>query len=110
MWRTPNSKLSQDRFDRLEEIAFQWQRGVDYDEIFEKRCRELVEFKEEFGHFDVPQKFANNPSLGRWCNDVRKAYKRIQKGMKPRGHLSQGGRIERLEEIGFQWNGRSYGA
>ena len=39
-----NSNLSQDRIERLEEIGFQRQ-GVDYDEAFEKRCRELMAFK-----------------------------------------------------------------
>ena len=33
---------------------------------------------------------------------MRTAYKKIQKGMKTRDNLAQD-RIERLEEIGFQW-------
>jgi len=96
-----NSNLSQDRIERLEEIGFQWQ-GVDYDEVFEKRYRQLVAFKEEFGHCNVHQRFAGNISLGRWCDSMRKTYNNIQKGTKTRCNLSQG-RIERLEEIGFQW-------
>ena len=93
--------LSTDRKD----IGFQWQ-FIDDDEAFEKRCRELIAFKEEFGHSNVPQKCANNPSLGHWCDKMRGAYKKIQKGMKPNSNLSQD-RIERLDEIGFQWKGRS---
>ena len=72
-----------------------------YNEAFEKRCRELIAFKEEFGHCNIPQKCANNPSLGHWCDKMRGAYKKIQKGMKPNSNLSQD-RIERLDEIGFQ--------
>jgi len=98
-----NYTLSQDRIERLEEIGFQWQ-GVDYDKAFEKRCRELIAFKEEFGHCNVPQKYAGNPSLGRWCNTMRNAYKKIQKGMATDSNLSQD-RIESLEELGFQWQG-----
>jgi len=94
--------LSQDRIECLEEIGFQWQ-GVDYGEAFEKRCRELIAFKEEFGHCNVPVKYSGNPSLGRWCDNMRTAYKKIQKGMQATRNLSQD-RIERLEEIGFQWN------
>ena len=93
--------LSPDMIERLEEIGFQWQ-GVNHDEIFEKHCRELMAFKEEFGHCTVPQSFANNPSLKHWCNNMRAAYKKIQKGMKADYNLSED-RIERLEEIGFQW-------
>jgi len=98
--------LSQDRIERLEEIGFQWQ-GVDYDEVFEKRCRELIAFKEEFGHCNIPRRYADNPPLGQWCSHMRIAYKKVQKGMKARYNLSQD-RIERLEEIGFQWQGVYY--
>ena len=66
---TPNSNLSQDRIERLEEIGFQWQVIIDYDKTFEKRCRELIAFKEEFGHCDVPQRFANNSANNSFsCN------------------------------------------
>ena len=101
MGRKSNSNLSQDRIERLEEIGFQWQ-GVDYDETFEKHCRGLITFKEEFGHCNVPTRCENNPSLGRWCGHMRNAYKKIQMGRKSNSNLSQD-RIERLEEIGFQW-------
>ena len=43
-----NRNLSQDRIEHLEEIGFQWE-GVDYVEAFEKRCRKLIAFKEDFG-------------------------------------------------------------
>jgi hypothetical protein len=97
----PSHNLSQDRIERLEEISFQWQ-SVFFDEAFEKRCRaELIAFKEEFGHCNVPHRFANNPSLGQWCNNMKTAYNTIQKGMKSNRNISQDS-IERLEEIGFQ--------
>jgi len=94
-----NSNLSQDRIKRLEEIGFQWVL-IDYDKTFEKRCRKLVAVNEEFGHCNVPCKYAGNPSLGNWRHSMRNAYTKIQKGMKT--NLSKG-RIEHLEGIGFQW-------
>jgi hypothetical protein len=99
--RKTTRNLSPDRIERLEEIGFQW-RGVDYDEIFEEHCLDLIAFKEEFGHCHVRQKFANNPSLGNWCGNIRTAYNKIQKGRKTTSNLSQD-RIEHLEEIGFKW-------
>jgi len=101
-----NYNLSQDKIERLEEIGFQWQ-GVDYDGAFEKRCLELIAFKEKFGHCNVPQRYAGNPSLGKWCQNVRTAHNKIQKGKKANYNLSRC-RIERLEEIGFQWQGVDY--
>jgi len=99
---TTDRNLSLDRIERLEEIGFQW-KGFDHDEAFEKRCRELIAFKEEFGHCNIPQTCAGNPKLGRWCGSMRLIYKKVQKGMTTRCNLSRD-RIERLEEIGFQWN------
>ena len=93
--------LTPDRIKRLEEIGFQWQ-GVDHNEAFEKRCRELIAFKEEIGHCNVPRRCANNPSLGQWCANMRYTFKNIQMGMKTKSNLSPD-RIKRLEEIGFQW-------
>jgi len=97
-----NYNLSQDRIERLEVIGFKWQASRnENDKTFEKRCRELTSFKEEFGHCNIPQGYSGNPSLGRWSSVMRQAYKKIQNEMNTR-NLSQA-RIERLEEIGFEW-------
>ena len=107
--------LSQDRIDHLEEIGFLWQgvRASKYNKrtnnmrgcgIFKERCRELIAFKEEFGHCNVPNNFANNPSLGQWCSTMRGYYKKIQNEMITDINLSQD-RIDHLEEIGFLWQG-----
>ena len=73
--------LPQDRIERLEKLGFPWRKRVGDNEKFEKRCCELIAFKEEFGHCNVPWNYpAGNPSLGKWCNTMRNAYKKIQKG------------------------------
>ena len=45
-----------DRIDQLEEIGFKWQIVDSTVDIFEKRYHELVAFKDEFGHCNVPVK------------------------------------------------------
>jgi len=80
-----NYNLSQDRIERLEEIGFQWKINI----TFEKRYRELIAFKEEFRHCNVPVKYSGNPSLGNWCSRMRSAYNNIQKGMKVNRNISQ---------------------
>jgi len=50
--RKSKREWKQDRIERLEDVGFQW-RGADYDEAFEKRCRELIASKEKFGHCNV---------------------------------------------------------
>jgi hypothetical protein len=52
-------------------------------------------------HCNVSRNYKAAPSLGRWCSNIRVAYKKIQQGQKC--YLSQD-QIERLEEIGFKWN------
>ena len=71
-------------------------------ESFEGREKELIDFIDEFGHCNVPQRYSVDPSLGQWCNTMRSAYKKIQQGQKPKKNLTQD-QIERLEEIGFKW-------
>jgi hypothetical protein len=91
--------LSPDRIERLEAIGIQWNTR---DAAFEKHCSDLITYNEEVGDCNVPQRYSANPSLGRWCKEMRGAYKKIQKGQTPRSNLSQK-RIERLNEIGFLW-------
>jgi hypothetical protein len=98
-----DSNLPQDRIERLEDIGFKW-KGVNYDEAFVNHCRELIAFKEEFGHCNVPHKFSNNQSLGHLCNNMISAYQKIQKGMKVDSNLPHD-RIERLEDLAS--NGKS---
>lgn len=93
--------LSQDRMDRLTEIGFEWP-FMDHDGAFEKRCLQLKEYKDEFGHCDIPRSHLKDPSLVTWCNNMRISYYRSKKGMKTNCNISQD-RIERLEEIGFKF-------
>ena len=92
--------FTQTKIERLEEIGLQSQ-VPKCDEAFEKRCRELIAFKEKFGNCYVPQNYPPNSSLGTWCSNMRTSY-RIQKGMTSNCFLSKV-KIERLEEFAFQW-------
>ena len=73
---------------------------------FEERCGQLLAFKDEFGHCNVPTGYSAGPSLGlgQWCKDMRSSYEQIQEGKPSMSNLSQD-RIERLEKIGFKWKG-----
>jgi len=94
----PRSKLTQDEIERLDEIGFKWK----FTEAFEQRYHELEVFKNEFGHCNVPCKYSVNPSLGKWCINMRYSYNQIQQGQKPSRNLTQD-QIVHLKEIGFKW-------
>jgi len=71
-------------------------------QTFEGRCKQLKDFKSEFGHCNVNRNYSMDPSLGNWCKTMRRYYNQIQQGQKSKGNLTQD-QIARLEEIGFKW-------
>ena len=92
--------LSKYRVAILEKIGFNFRDASDTK--FDRRFAELLEFKNTFGHCRVPQKYAENPSLGRWGCTLRAAHNKLQKGQTPGRAISRV-HIARLEEIGFKW-------
>ena len=93
--------LTAERVSHLETIGFRWRDDANA-LTFDKRCRELIDYKKAFGHCDVPKRYKSNPSLGRWCGNLRTAYNKLQQGGKSTYNLTKE-RIERLEKIGFNW-------
>ncbi|MCZ6840535.1 MAG: helicase associated domain-containing protein [Alphaproteobacteria bacterium] len=89
--RSRRGKLSPDRVERLEALGFEWDPSS---ASWEKRFSELVRFKEEHGHCDVPARWGENPELGNWVHTQRRAAKN--------GQLIEE-RRRRLEEIGFRF-------
>lgn len=83
-------KMNHERITRLNEIGFVWE---PIDVSWSERFSELIKFKELNGHCHVPQRFAENPELGRWAARQRASMKRKQ--------LSNE-RVRLLEEIGFE--------
>ena len=65
-----------------------------HDEKFEKKVQELITFKRENHHCNVPTNYKANPQLGTWVDNTRRA--------KRNGTLSKG-REERLNKLGFDW-------
>jgi hypothetical protein len=95
-------QLSKANMKRLENAGFEWNLSKTFDE----RLKDLMSFKAEFGHCNVPRPQSRNHkhlSLGNWCNDMRKAYKAIKEGRSTDRKLSKAN-IQRLENAGFEWN------
>jgi len=74
---------------------------------FDERVKALMGFKEKFGHCDVPRKKSGTKgeyqSLGKWCDSMRMAYKKIQKGETLKRKLTQEN-MQQLEDAGFKWS------
>jgi len=69
---------------------------------FEERIEELVQFKKNHGHCDVPA-YDDTKSLGIWCNSTKVACRRFESGDDTRGRRINEYRLRRLREIGFEW-------
>ena len=89
-----NNNLSEERIRRLSEIGFVW--DLEWDPMFQ----ELVQFKQQHGHCNVPEEWPENPDLGWWVGRTRDIC-----GNRDRLWIGIGGlskyQIQRLNEIGF---------
>ena len=95
-------KLPADRRERLEAIGFVWKdTGKRKVNRWEKLFAQLLQFRERFGHCQVPVRWKEDLPLGNWVE--------AQRHFKKKGTLSAE-RITRLEAAGFEWDGRMGGA
>lgn len=68
-----------------------------------QRYQELLMFREEYGHCDVPKKYHQNPQLGTWVSTQRQQYKLVREGTPEKGKGLTEERQSLLERIGFRW-------
>ena len=92
--RVKNNKgqLNAERFRRLEALGFNWDPNNNH---WEKYFRQLVMFKQEHGHTNVPQRSGKYAELGTWVRNQRAAQRYKRPIMVERAR--------RLDEIGFVW-------
>ena len=85
----------------LDGIGFHWGgRKTGLTSAWGARFEQLLEFKEQFGHCLVPQRYAANPTLGGWVKKQRCRYKWHQE-RKPSPMTAE--HIRALDGIGFGW-------
>ncbi len=85
--------LTEKRISHLSELGFVW--GNSSEEYWEDMFKALVEFKNNNGHCNVPQRWPVNQRLGIWVSNQRRRWKEKQ--------LTEE-RIKRLNELGFTWD------
>jgi len=102
MMEGKSSTMTQERVKALEDIGFIWDsQGAAWGE----RLGELQEFRKSYMHCNVPSNFSENPRLATWIKCQRRQYKLYMEG-KPSNMTPQ--RIQHLENLGFEWELRSY--
>jgi hypothetical protein len=87
-------KLSPDRLQELSKIGFDF----DWDSRanrWETNFSELLTFRDQYHHCNVPDGKRNRTKLGKWVS--------VQRAFRKKGMLSKN-RIQRLDAIGFCWS------
>jgi len=99
-----SSTMNVDHVKILNSLDFVWDAQEDR---WLERFEQLREYKEKFGHTVVPQRYKENPQLGRWVTDQRVMYRAfMEESMETRSVVVQR-RIDMLNWMGFCWNAMS---
>ncbi len=70
---------------------------------WKQRFQELLEFREQYGHVNVPYDFPPNPPLAQWVKRQRHQYRLLKEGR--HSNLTPN-RLEQLECIDYCWDSR----
>jgi hypothetical protein len=97
-----SSTMTADRVKALDDIGFVWDsQGAAWGE----RLGELQQFRQTYMHCNVPSNFNDNPRLATWIKCQRRQYKLYMDGKASNMTLQ---RIQHLENLGFEWELRTY--
>ena len=98
--------LTDEKLNQLTSVGFVFEgtsttkepyRSVTYEHQWNTNFQSLIEYKTEFGDCAVPTKYAVNPTLGKWVENQKSAYRK--------GKLAED-RVNRLKDIGFSFGKR----
>ena len=80
------STLTDDREMLLEDLGFTWD---SHNASWEERFYDLVKFKKETGHCNVPSTYPSNPSLAGWIKCQRRYVRMFYKHQPQQGHTTK---------------------
>jgi hypothetical protein len=108
-----DKRISVERITKLDAVGFEWEppRSPTVGpggSVWDRQFAELREFAAEHGNCRVPRRSGHNPSLGRWVQKQRAAYRAEQQraeGKPPRcPNRITADKIAQLNAIGFEWD------
>jgi hypothetical protein len=89
-FKNKEKRLNNQKIEMLNKLGFNW--GTIIRVSWEYRYKELKEFKKQYGHCQIPQRWRENPSLANWVSIQR----RDKNKLSPE-------RFTLLDELGFMW-------
>jgi hypothetical protein len=97
------SHMTLSRIQKLEDLGFEWDScGA----AWEDYLSELADYRIIHGHCNVPKNYNENTKLGKWVETQRTQSNLHRKGKASHMTLS---RIQKLEDLGFEWDKRRVG-
>lgn len=87
---------------QLQSIDFEWNLRQP-NRSWKKWHKELLAYKSQHGHVNVPQRCKTNKALGAFVSNLRSEYRKYSKGQNSFLNLK---RIRILEDLGFHWVAR----
>ena len=95
-----HAHITPERIEKLSKLGFVWE--LRKKTAWDERYQQLVQYIEQYGHANVPQGSAENPSsLGNWVKKQREAYQKFNQDEKSTMTQEQ---IDRLNQLGFVWD------
>jgi len=94
-----DSPMTKVRVEALCRLGFQANTNNRAEALWHKRYAELIQFRMKYGHCNVPQKFPENFSLGKWVHRQRYELKKVFSRKHTCLTLD---RIEALDALNFQ--------
>ena len=98
----PSLRMTAARAARLEALGLTWET---LDATWKQKLARLAAYKKVDGDCNVPHRWAEDPSLGKWVHNQRQGKKALDRGKPSPGMTAA--RAARLDALGFEWNPRS---
>lgn len=92
--------MTMERARRLMDVGFEWTAKNPRHLMWEVRFAELKDFKNSYGHAQVPIGWEQNVQLANWVSTQRQEYKNLIRNKTSRLNDK---RVQMLESLGFAW-------
>eukprot|EP00816_Leptocylindrus_hargravesii_P011744 CAMPEP_0196815602 /NCGR_PEP_ID=MMETSP1362-20130617/50747_1 /TAXON_ID=163516 /ORGANISM="Leptocylindrus danicus, Strain CCMP1856" /LENGTH=630 /DNA_ID=CAMNT_0042192627 /DNA_START=193 /DNA_END=2085 /DNA_ORIENTATION=+ len=91
------SQMTKGKLQSLIALGFTW--SLHRKTCWEDRLKELIRFRDDHGHCDIPKDYVSNPKLAAWAWKQRHGYTLFKQGKD--SYMTEE-RMNRLIEVGFQ--------
>merc|ERR1712194_261474 len=91
------SQMTGERMAALNKLSFDWDPSQS---TYAANLAKLATFRQKHGNCNVPTKYADDPSLGRWVSNQRANYMKQQEGL---SSPITADRVAALNKLSFDW-------